>query len=75
MTKPFYGGIDHGDMLGSHGFINKQQPWFESINVPLLISHLGRIHPRVTNEIISLTDLPSSLLGFVGLSFDDTVRV
>ena len=62
---------DHGDMLGSHGFINKQQPWFESINVPLLISHLGRIHPRVTNEIISLTDLPSSLLGFVGLSFDD----
>ena len=62
---------DHGDMLGSHGFINKQQPWFESINVPLLISHSGRIGPRVTNEIISLTDLPNSLLGFVGLSFDD----
>src|SRR2546421_240831 len=28
---------DHGDMLGSHGGRNKQQPYDESIRVPLLL--------------------------------------
>ena len=62
---------DHGDMLGSHGFINKQQPWYESINVPLLISLPGIIKPQKTNEIISLTDLPTTILGIVDLKFNE----
>ena len=28
---------DHGTMLGSQGHHNKQQPWDESINVPLVM--------------------------------------
>mgnify|MGYP006162702291 FL=1 len=62
---------DHGDMLGSHGHLNKQQPWYESINVPLLISLPRRIIPQKTMEIISLTDLPTTILGILKLKFDD----
>ncbi|MGO8675044.1 MAG: sulfatase [Limisphaerales bacterium] len=29
---------DHGDLIGSHGQFNKQQPYDESIRVPLLLS-------------------------------------
>ena len=62
---------DHGDLLGSHGYINKQQPWYESINVPLLISLPEKIHPGKTDEVISLTDLPCTILGMVGLKFEE----
>jgi len=32
---------DHGDLLGSHGHYKKQQPYDESIRVPLIIHHPG----------------------------------
>jgi len=36
---------DHGTMLGSHGHHNKQQPWEESANVPLVmrLGDLGQL--------------------------------
>ena len=30
---------DHGDMLGSHGKVKKQQPWEESIRGPFLLRY------------------------------------
>ncbi len=60
---------DHGDMLGSHGYANKQLPWEESIRVPLLVSWPGTVTPRVCRELIGLVDLPVTLLGLLGLSF------
>ncbi|MEK6793759.1 MAG: sulfatase [Spirochaetota bacterium] len=60
---------DHGDMHGSHGFTNKQLPYAESVNVPLIVSWPGHTYTGVTDEIISLTDLPVSLLGLMHLSF------
>jgi len=32
---------DHGDMMRSHGFMKKQQPWDESARVPFLVRWLG----------------------------------
>ena len=45
---------DHGDLLGSHGLHGKQQPYEESIGVPLVVSwpaggiEGGRVLPEVT---------------------------
>lgn len=64
---------DHGDMHGSHGFTNKQLPYAESVNVPLIVSWPGRTRIGVTDEVIGLTDLPVSLLSLMGLSFSTAV--
>lgn len=61
---------DHGDMLGSQGMTNKQLPYEESIKVPLIVYWKGHTLKGVTrNDLISLVDLPVSLLGLVNLSF------
>ncbi len=59
---------DHGTMLGSHGHHNKQQPWEESINVPLLM-RFGRRLPRGTASdlLIGIVDYAPTLLGLMGL--------
>lgn len=64
---------DHGDMLGSQGWTNKQLPYDEAIRVPLLVAW-GKYTPgHVTDELIGLVDLPTSILGLVGLRFPDAV--
>lgn len=64
---------DHGDMLGSQGFMNKQFPYEESIKVPLLVYWKGRTVHTVSEELIGLVDLPVSLLGLAGLRFPGEV--
>ncbi|MBI4979142.1 MAG: sulfatase [Spirochaetes bacterium] len=64
---------DHGDMHGSHGFTNKQLPYAESVNVPLIVSWPGHTRSGVTDEVIGLTDLPVSMLGLMGISFPGKV--
>ncbi|MFC1736480.1 sulfatase, partial [Candidatus Hydrogenedentota bacterium] len=44
---------DHGDMLHSHGKVNKQQPWDESIMVPFLLRY-----PTAHGSKGSETDIP-----------------
>lgn len=62
---------DHGDQLGSQGFTNKQLPYEESIRVPLLAAGPG-ISPGVTSPaLISLTDLPVSLLALAGVAMPE----
>lgn len=56
---------DHGDLLGSHGQFNKQQPYDESIRVPLLIhwpDGLGRRSRRL-DALINTEDIMPTLLG------------
>ena len=60
---------DHGDMLGSQGFMNKQLPYEESVKVPLLVHWDGVTYAGTTEELISLVDLPVSLAGLAGLRF------
>lgn len=59
---------DHGTMLGSHGHHNKQQPWEESINVPLVM-RWGRRLPIGTESdlLIGLLDYAPTLLGLLGV--------
>ncbi|MBN1675375.1 MAG: sulfatase [Kiritimatiellae bacterium] len=67
---------DHGDMLGSQGAAKKQQPWEESIRVPLLLfgpSVLGSA-PRAVRARIDAPDILPTLLGLCGIAIPDTVE-
>jgi arylsulfatase A-like enzyme len=59
---------DHGDMLWSQGRMMKQQPWEESIHIPLLLRWPGRVPAgRTVYDLIGVVDLMPTLLGLLGL--------
>lgn len=67
---------DHGDMLGSHSARNKQQPYDESIRVPLLIrwpAGLGT-QSRKLSSLVRLDDLMPTLLGLCHLPIPKSVE-
>lgn len=67
---------DHGDLLGSHGQFNKQQPYDESIRVPLLIhwpEGLGRRGRRL-DALIATEDIMPTLLGLCRVPIPATVE-
>jgi arylsulfatase A-like enzyme len=67
---------DHGDMLGSHGMRGKQQPFEESVRVPLLIrlpESMG-IKAQELKAPISSEDLMPTLLGLCALPIPKTVE-
>ncbi len=67
---------DHGDMLGSHGMVKKQQPWEESLRIPFLLrypamfGHTG----RTLDARIDTPDIMPTLLGLCDLPIPDTVE-
>lgn len=67
---------DHGAMVQSHGYVNKQRPYEESINVPMLIRY-----PKVLGDkgskndlLIDTPDLMPTLLGLCNLPIPKTVE-
>ena len=67
---------DHGDMVGSRGAYNKQQPWDESIMVPLLIRHprqFGR-SGRIIDTPVNTPDLLPTLAGLCGIDVPETAE-
>lgn len=42
---------DHGEMNGSHGFINKQRPYSEAIKIPLIYKFPGKIPQNLRKEV------------------------
>ena len=67
---------DHGDLLGSHGGDNKQQPYDESIRVPLLVrwpAGLGAAS-RTVDTVINSEDLMPTLLGLSKVAVPRTVE-
>lgn len=60
---------DHGDMIGSHGYLNKQLYFEESAHIPLLISWPGHIPAGKRRCAVSLVDLAPTVLGIMGLGF------
>jgi arylsulfatase A-like enzyme len=67
---------DHGDLLGSHGAFNKQQPYDESIRVPLLFSWpkaLGTRGRRLEAPIAS-EDIMPTILGLCGVAAPHAVE-
>ena len=67
---------DHGDLLGSHGAFNKQQPYDESIRVPLLLRWPGAFgtHGRQLDALISSEDLMPTILGLCRVAIPRTVE-
>lgn len=59
---------DHGDMLHSHGFRKKQQPWDESLRVPFLVRWPSRLKnkARKISMPIDTPDIMPTLLGLTG---------
>lgn len=59
---------DHGDMLYSHGFQKKQQPWDESLRVPFLVRWPSRLKnkARQISMPIDTPDIMPTLLGLTG---------
>ncbi|WP_460543159.1 sulfatase family protein [Echinicola sediminis] len=67
---------DHGDLLGSHGAYKKQQPFEESIRVPMLFKlppTMG-IKVRENEAIMNSEDIMPTLLGLCGINIPRTVE-
>jgi arylsulfatase A-like enzyme len=67
---------DHGDLLGSHGGRNKQQPFDECVRVPLLFhwpAGLGT-RGRKLDALINSEDFMPTILGLCGVSIPRTVE-
>ena len=65
---------DHGDLFGSHGGRNKQQPFEESIRVPLMIRWPAGLGTGPAGAANDPGDLMPTLLGLCGLSVPKTVE-
>lgn len=67
---------DHGDLLGSHSAYKKQQPFNESIKVPMLVhipESLG-IKPEEKTAMINSEDILPTLLGLCDMSIPKSVE-
>ena len=67
---------DHGDLLGSHGGFNKQQPYDESVRVPLILRWPGGLRGghRELDALIGLEDLMPTILGLCGVPIPNSVE-
>lgn len=59
---------DHGEMMGSHGYMGKRLPWEESCNVPFIVRYPG-VTPRgrSTNVLLAAVDIFPSICGLAGV--------
>ena len=67
---------DHGDLIGSHGAYKKQQPYDESLRVPMLFHHprlLGG-RGRKLKAVINSEDIMPTILGLCGVGIPETVE-
>jgi arylsulfatase A-like enzyme len=63
---------DHGDQLWSQGTMKKQQPFEESIRIPLIAGWPGRIAAgRRSDALVSIVDFAPTLCGLAGLAPPD----
>ncbi|MCY3867178.1 MAG: sulfatase-like hydrolase/transferase [Chloroflexi bacterium] len=66
---------DHGEMLGDHGLALKGCRFYEGLaRVPLMISWLGRIQPRIHDDLVELVDIAPTLYELVGMEVPPWVQ-
>lgn len=58
---------DHGDLMGSHALLGKNQIYDESFFVPFLIRYPAKIKHRIDAVRMGTTDLMPTLLALAGL--------
>jgi arylsulfatase A-like enzyme len=66
---------DHGNCLGSHEEVSKNNPYEESMRVPFLIRWTGAIEPREDDLLLSTPDIFPTLLELMGLEGQIPARV
>jgi arylsulfatase A-like enzyme len=59
---------DHGNCLGIHDQISKNNPYAESVRVPFLLRWPGRLEPRHDDLLLSTPDICPTLLDLMGLA-------
>ena len=59
---------DHGNCVGIHGQISKNNHYEESVRVPFLVRWPGKIPPRRDDLLLSTPDLYPTLLGLMGFA-------
>jgi arylsulfatase A-like enzyme len=64
---------DHGDLLGSHRAYKKQQPYEESIRIPMLI-HAPQLEAGDYPALVNSYDIMPTLLGLSGIDIPETVQ-
>jgi arylsulfatase A-like enzyme len=65
---------DHGEMMGSHGFIKEKTMWYEeSIGIPFLIRGPGLTRTGRDNRLVAVYDFMPTLLGLMGLPIPEDV--
>ncbi|MCK5702431.1 MAG: sulfatase, partial [Cyclobacteriaceae bacterium] len=67
---------DHGDLLGSHGYYKKQQPYDESIRIPMLYyipAIMGGMSAKY-DALINADDIMPTLLGLCDIPIPETVE-
>jgi len=58
---------DHGDMLMSHGQLQKQRPWEEAIHIPFILRYPRRVKAgRKSDVLLNSVDVMPTLLGLTG---------
>ena len=65
---------DHGDLLGSHGGQHKQQPFDESVRVPMVLRWPDKIAPGKITAPIGTDDVMPTLLGLCGVKIPKSVE-
>jgi arylsulfatase A-like enzyme len=65
---------DHGDLLGSHGGRNKQQPFDESVRVPFLVHWPALGEGKKVDAPIASPDVMPTLLGLCGVTIPKSVE-
>jgi len=66
---------DHGDMLGSHGMEKKEQPWEESILIPLVMRCPSVLPAGARSDaLVGVMDLMPTILDLLGVSLPEPVH-
>jgi arylsulfatase A-like enzyme len=66
---------DSGDMMGSQGLEDDDQPFEEAVRVPLIVRYPGAIAAgRKNDALLSNVDLMPTLLGLCGVAIPDSAQ-
>jgi len=59
---------DHGEMMGSHGYMDKRLPWEESCRVPFMVRWPGHIPAGASSDVLlSAVDIYPTLCALAGV--------
>jgi arylsulfatase len=64
---------DHGEMLGDFGMYGKHKPWRGSESVPLVIAGPGINEDKISDALVELQDVSSTVVDFAGLNMPEAV--